>query len=86
MDASGSKAARQSVHLGCRCMEPGTLSGASEGGMKVGRIKAPLYKESYLGITPPTFIPPFEAPDSRSKGWLKGSKLLHPFFIPIPKP
>ena len=31
--------------------------------MKVGRIKDPLYKDSYLGITPPTFILPFEAPD-----------------------
>ena len=36
---------------------------ASKGGMKVGRIKDPLYKDSYFGITPPTFIPPFEAPD-----------------------
>ena len=34
---------------------------ASKGGMKVGRIKDPLYKDSYFGITPPTFIPPFEA-------------------------
>ena len=51
MDASGSKAARQSVHLGCRCMEPGTLSGASEGGMKVGRIKDALYNDSCFGIT-----------------------------------
>ena len=31
--------------------------------MKVGRIKDPLYKDFYLGITPPTFILPFEAPD-----------------------
>ena len=31
--------------------------------MKLGRIKDPLYKDSYFGITPPTFIPPFEAPD-----------------------
>ena len=38
---------------------------ASKGGMKVGRIKDPLYKDSYYGITPPNFIPPFEAPDSR---------------------
>ena len=37
---------------------------ASKGGFKVGRIKDPLYQDSYLGITPPTFIPPFEAPDS----------------------
>ena len=38
---------------------------ASKGGMKVGRIKDPLYKGSYFGITPPpTFIPPCEAPDS----------------------
>ena len=36
---------------------------ASKGGMKVGRIKDPLYKDSYFGITPPTFIPPFEAPE-----------------------
>ena len=32
--------------------------------MKVGRIKDPLYKDSYFGITPPTFIPPFEAPET----------------------
>ena len=32
--------------------------------MKVGRIKDPIYKDSYFGITPPTFIPPFEAPDT----------------------
>ena len=31
--------------------------------MKVGRIKDPLDKASYFGITPPTFIPPFEAPE-----------------------
>ena len=36
---------------------------ASKGGMKVGRIKDPLYKDSYFGITPPTFIPPLEAPE-----------------------
>ena len=36
---------------------------ASKRGMKVGRIKDPLYKDSYFGITPPAFIPPFEAPD-----------------------
>ena len=39
---------------------------ASKGGMKVGRIKDPLHKDSYFGITPPTFIPPFEAPERRS--------------------
>ena len=37
---------------------------ASKGGTKVGRMKDPLYKDSYLGITPPTFILPFEAPDT----------------------
>ena len=26
-------------------------------------MKDPLYKDSYFGITPPTFLPPFEAPD-----------------------
>ena len=36
---------------------------ASKGGTKVGRMKDPLYMDSYLGITPPTFILPFEAPD-----------------------
>ena len=36
---------------------------ASKGGTKVGRMKDPLYKDSYLGITPPTFILPFEAPE-----------------------
>ena len=39
------------------------FSEASKGGMKVGRMKDPFYEDSYLGITPPTFIPPFEAPD-----------------------
>ena len=34
---------------------------ASKGGTKVGRIKDSLYKNSHLGITPPTFILPFEA-------------------------
>ena len=33
---------------------------ASKGGMKVGRVNDPLYKDSYLGITPPTFTPPLE--------------------------
>ena len=33
--------------------------------MKVGRTKDPLYKDSYFGITSPTFIPPFEAPEDR---------------------
>ena len=36
------------------------ISEASKGGMKVGRIKDPLYKDYYSGIT---FIPPFEASD-----------------------
>ena len=36
---------------------------ASKGGTKVGRMKDPLYKDSYLGIAPPTFILPVEAPD-----------------------
>ena len=35
---------------------------ASTGGMKVGMIKDPFYKDSYVGIAPPTFIPLFEAP------------------------
>ena len=39
------------------------LSEASKDGMKVGRIKDPLYKDLYSGITPPTFIPPSEAPE-----------------------
>ena len=34
--------------------------------MKVGRVKDPLYKDSYLGITPPTFTPPLEPFDIRS--------------------
>ena len=33
---------------------------ASKGGMKVGVIQDPLYKDSYCGITPPAFIPPLE--------------------------
>ena len=45
------------MHLDLHILE------ASKGGMKVGRIKDPLYKDSYFGITPPTFIPPFEAPE-----------------------
>ena len=36
---------------------------ASKGGTKVGRMKDPLYKDSYLGTNPPAFILPFEAPD-----------------------
>ena len=40
---------------------------ASKGGMKVGRIKDPLYKDSYFGITPPTFIPAFQAPETLHK-------------------
>ena len=36
-------------------------SEASKGGMKVGGMKDPLYKDSHIiGITPPTFIPPLE--------------------------
>ena len=31
--------------------------------MKVGRMKDPVDKDSYLGITPPTFILPSEAPE-----------------------
>ena len=34
--------------------------------MKVGRIKDPLYKDSYFGITSPAFILPFEAPGIRA--------------------
>ena len=41
---------------------------ASTGGMKVGRITDPLYKDSYFGITPPTFILPVEAPDTKFSG------------------
>ena len=44
--------------------------------MKVGRIKDPLYKDSYFGITPPTFILPFEAPDSLLKGLTAVALLL----------
>ena len=36
--------------------------------MKVGWTQDPLHKDSSFGITPPTFIPPFEALD------LKGSE------------
>ena len=43
---------------------------ASKGGTKVGRMKDPLYKDSYLGITPPTFILPFEAQSLGSKDLL----------------
>ena len=35
-------------------------SGASEGVMKVGKVKDPLYKDSRFGIASPTFIPPLE--------------------------
>ena len=42
---------------------------ASKGGMKVRRIKDPLYKDSYFGIIPPTFIPPFEAPEPCDFSW-----------------
>ena len=33
-------------------------------GMKVGGIKDPLHRDSYFGITTPTFIPPVEAPET----------------------
>ena len=39
------------------------ISEAPKGGMKVGRIKDPLYKDYYWGNIPPTFTPPFEASD-----------------------
>ena len=45
--------------VGLPDFEPWRLE-ASKGGMKVGRVKDPLYKDSYLGITPPTFTPPLE--------------------------
>ena len=45
----------------------GLILEASKAGTKVGRMKDPLYKDSYLGITPPTFILPFEAPDHKNK-------------------
>ena len=48
--------------LAVKCPEAPQPSEPSKGGMKVGRIKNPLYKDSYFGITPPTFIPPIEAP------------------------
>ena len=41
-------------------VEGSGLLEASQGGMKVGRVKDPLYKDSYLGIIPPTFTPPLE--------------------------
>ena len=51
----------------CNALNPNPLE-ASKGGTKVGRMKDPLYKDSYLGITPPTFILPFEAPELRNAG------------------
>ena len=41
--------------------------------MKVGGIKGPVYTDSYIGITPPTFIPPLE-PFDKSQGKLKPQK------------
>ena len=41
---------------------------ASKGGIKVGRVKDPLDKDSYLGIIPPTFTPPLEPFDERHAG------------------
>ena len=46
--------------------EVGYLGLASKGGTMVGRMKDPLNKDSYLGITPPTFILPFEAPETQT--------------------
>ena len=64
-------AAKPTLHLNIKLRHrylkpyllPISILEASKGGMKVGRIKDPLYKDSYFGTTPPTFIPPFEAPD-----------------------
>ena len=39
--------------------------------MKVGRVKDPLYKDSYLGISHlPTSIPPFEASDEQEPRYI----------------
>ena len=51
---------------------------ASKGGTKVGRMKDPLYKDSYLGITPPTFILPVEAPDTLTLNLLSPNPLAAP--------
>ena len=51
---------------------------ASKGGIMVGRIKDPLDKASYFGITPPTFIPPSEA--LRFEIYNRGSGFLDPFW------
>ena len=51
--------------------------------MKVGRIKDPLYKDSYFGITPPTFIPPFEAPELSVCRLISG--IREGSFLPSPK-
>ena len=52
---------------------------ASKGGTKVGRMKDPLYKDSYLGINPPTFILPFEALDSLNAMSGRAQPELSPF-------
>ena len=54
--------------LGFRGHMGGLLLEASKGGMKVGRPKDPINKD-YLGITPPTFIPPLEPFDSEGTGF-----------------
>ena len=56
-----------------RSSDSGVVLEASKGGTKVGRMKDPLYKDFYLGITPPTFILPFEAPESLRHSHVFGS-------------
>ena len=40
-------------------------------------MKDPLYKDSYLGITPPTFILPFEAPEDTPFSCVQASEGQH---------
>ena len=51
-------------------------SGASKGGMKVGRMKDPLYMGSSLGIVPPIFIPLLEPFDKLPSGLGSGYYLF----------
>ena len=59
--------------------------------MKVGRVKDPLYEDSYVGITPPTFTPPlepfglgFRGSEARSRPVGKFKALLKPDLNPKP--
>ena len=58
------------------------LSGDSKDGLKLGGLKDPYVDSTISGLisfTPPTFIPPFEAPD------ITRSPKRYPQFLETPK-